>query len=235
MTVRRFSPVPAITSVTDLQKHSVFSTQIRITRWNMYTRHHGEWPHVWSVRSSWFMVTTADLSCLRELLRHRLWSSRSSSVKKESWKKQTNCLQHWKLQASVSKWTIQTEVRDSNLQSRKCVVFRFVLNVVRRISRTDRLWSAVVTQEKNMLFPSMSWLPKFRKFLISCRKRCWNAHVHIVTLILMLQQTTKNSKIPSTTNRDLSKLCGAETASVRTRSKKMFRQHPDVCRLSRNT
>ena len=36
--------------------------------------------------------------------------------------------------------------------------------------------------------------------------------MHIVMLILMLQQTTKNSKIPSTTNRDLSKLCGAETS-----------------------
>ena len=92
----------------------------------------------------------------------------------------------------------------------------------------------VVIQERNMSFPLKNLRPKFRKFLILCRRKCWSAHVHTAMLTLMLQQTTKNSKTPSTTNRALSKLCGVETASARTRSKKMFRQHPDVCRLNRS-
>ena len=69
-----------------------------------------------------------------------------------------------------------------------------------KISRTDRLLSVVVIQEKNMWFLSKSLQPKYRKFWIPCRKICWSAHVHIVMHTHMLQRIMKNSKIPSTTN-----------------------------------
>ena len=72
-------------------------------------------------------------------------------------------------------------------------------DVDRRISRTDRLLSAVVIQERNMSFPLKNLRPKFRKFLILMQKEMLerarahrDAHTYVATNYEEFKDTINN-------------------------------------------
>ena len=183
--------------------------------------------------SSWYTATTADLSCLRESLRLRSVIIPIQQRKEGVLEKADELFA-----ASQGSW----HPRQSRRHRQKPGI-QICRAGNERNSGSYRMWTegyrertgcylSAVIQEKNMSFPLKSLLPKFRKFLILCRRKCWSAHVHTAMLTLMLQQTYEEFKDTINNKPGFVKAmwCG-DQRSARTRSKKMSRQPPDACHL----